>query len=276
MPAIRIPAHTAYNPAHRHHVQLIALPAFSDNYIWAVCKDGHAVVVDPGQAEPVRGLLEQHALSLDAILLTHHHHDHVGGVLELQHSYQPIIYGPAGERLPACDHRLAEGDAVVLPSVGLQLHVLDVPGHTAGHIAYHGTLAEQPVVFCGDTLFAAGCGRLFEGTAEQMHASLSKLASLHSDTLICCAHEYTLANLKWAIEVEPDNAALRQRVKAASDLREQSQPTLPSYLHQELETNPFLRADHPAVAAAAQHYEGKKLNSPVAVFASLREWKNNF
>jgi len=272
------PAATTYNPEKRNGLQLIAVPAFSDNYLWMVCQGDHAIVVDPGQAAPVQTILQQHQLQLDAILLTHHHHDHVGGVIQLIEATGAPVYGPAGETLPACDRRLAEGDSVSLPGVGLELQVLDVPGHTAGHIAYHGTLGpqRQPILFCGDTLFAAGCGRLFEGTPEQMVTSLTKLANLHSDTLVCCAHEYTLSNLKWALAVEPDNAALRNRWHAASTLRKQSQPTLPSTLQSELDTNPFLRTAQASICAAAADYAGKPLHDPIAVFATLREWKNNF
>jgi len=278
MPAKFAPAPTTYDTEKRDKIQLIAVPAFSDNYLWMVCKGDHAVVVDPGQAAPVQTILHQHKLKLDAILLTHHHNDHVGGVLELQQSTQATIYGPAHETLPACDHRMAEGDTLELPSVELSLHVLDVPGHTAGHIAYHGALGnqQQPILFCGDTLFAAGCGRLFEGTPEQMHESLGKLALLHPDTLVCCAHEYTLANLKWALVVEPDNKALQERWSAASLLRKQAQPTLPSHLQLELDTNPFLRTSQASVSAAAVRYAQQALDQPSAVFATLREWKNNF
>ncbi|HLR78206.1 MAG TPA: hydroxyacylglutathione hydrolase [Burkholderiaceae bacterium] len=278
MSAEFIPAPTVYDPAKRNTIQLIAVPAFSDNYLWMVCKGDHAIVVDPGQAAPIQTILQQHQLTLDAILLTHHHHDHVGGVAELKASTQATVYGPATEQLPACDRPMAEGDKVSLPGVDLALQVLDVPGHTAGHIAYHGTLGagQQPVLFCGDTLFAAGCGRLFEGSPEQMLASLTKLAALHSDTLVCCAHEYTLANLKWALAVEPDNAALRDRLHVASQLRASSRPTLPSTLQSELDTNPFLRTSQENVVAAAARHAGQSLDQPVAVFASLREWKNNF
>lgn len=272
------PAPTAYDPLKRDQIQLIAVPAFSDNYLWMVCKNDHAVVVDPGQAAPVQTILHQNQLTLDAILLTHHHHDHVGGVLALQQETQATIYGPANETLPACDHRMTEGDQITLPNTGLDLQVIDVPGHTAGHIAYHGVLGDQkqPVLFCGDTLFAVGCGRLFEGTAAQMLDSLSKLARLHPDTLVCCAHEYTLANIEWALAVEPDNLKLQDRQKVATQLRERLLPTLPSLLHLELDTNPFLRTSQASVSAAAAGYANQSLSSSTEVFATLREWKNNF
>ncbi|MFA5522217.1 MAG: hydroxyacylglutathione hydrolase [Castellaniella sp.] len=270
------PAPTGYDPA-RQGPQLIALPAFSDNYIWMVCHRGHAVVIDPGQAAPVSALLRAHDLVPEAILLTHHHHDHVGGVVALHEAFSAPVYGPASESLPLCDHRLAEGDRITLPRTGLQLSVLDVPGHTAGHIAYHGKLSSGvPVLFCGDTLFAAGCGRLFEGTPAQMHASLAKLAALPSDTLVCCAHEYTLGNLEWALAVEPDNTDLQQRHASVSGLRRQGLPSLPPTLQQELATNPFLRTAQAGVAAAAGRFAGRALPDDVAVFASLREWKNQF
>ncbi|NYT65751.1 hydroxyacylglutathione hydrolase [Alcaligenaceae bacterium] len=257
--------------------QLIPVPALNDNYIWMVCKGQHAVVIDPGVAAPVQAILDQHSLTLDAILLTHHHGDHVGGVTALQQRNGGVVYGPATETLPVCDIRVTEGDTVSLPNVGLHLQVIDIPGHTAGHVAYHGTLdGNPPLVFCGDTLFAAGCGRLFEGTPEQMTASLAKLAALPLDTLICCAHEYTLANLRWAMQVEPDNTALQKQWLSASQLRANHQPTLPTTLTTELATNPFLRTTAAPVVAAATAYAARPLDSSVAVFASLREWKNNF
>jgi hydroxyacylglutathione hydrolase len=257
--------------------KLIPVPAFTDNYIWIVCKDGHAIVVDPGESAPVEAVLNQHGLTLDAILLTHHHGDHVGGVLALQQRTNAPVYGPATESLPACDHPMRDGDTVQLPRVGLSLRVLDIPGHTAGHIAFFGQMdTGKPVVFCGDTLFAAGCGRLFEGSPSQMVTSLGKLSALPSDTLVCCGHEYTLANLRWALQVEPNNTALQQRWEAASQLREAGVPTLPSTIGAELSTNPFFRTSQVAVTDAASRHAGKRLDDTVAVFTSLREWKNNF
>lgn len=256
---------------------ILPIPAFSDNYIWLIRHGDHAAVVDPGQAEPVIDTLNRLGLSLKAILLTHHHNDHVGGVEALKQKYGCPVWGPAHETLPVCDIRLREGDRVECPDLGISLGVLDVPGHTAGHIAYTGQAGGQDcVLFSGDTLFAGGCGRLFEGTPAQMLDSLDKFKSLPLETGVFCGHEYTLSNLRWALAVESDNAILQDTFLHAQQLRANGQPTLPSTLGRERETNPFLRTRVDSVTASAARWAGKPLASPVDVFAALREWKNNF
>lgn len=253
------------------------IPALNDNYIWILHDQRSAVVVDPGVAEPVHAYLAQHALTLTGILLTHHHGDHVGGVKALHELGNVTVYGPASENLPYCDHRLREGDCVNLQALNLTLQVLDVPGHTAGHIAFHGDLPSgEHALFCGDTLFAAGCGRLFEGTPAQMVHSLGKLTALPPGTLVCCAHEYTLANIRWALQVEPGNTALQERFEQVSSLRANGTCTLPSTVQLELETNPFCRTSLATVVQAASSHSGRQLTAPEQVFACLREWKNNF
>jgi hydroxyacylglutathione hydrolase len=268
---------TAPAGGRERNAAVLPLPAFSDNYIWAIVHGDQAAVVDPGDAGPVLQFLEQQGLRLRAILLTHHHADHVGGVSELSRIGGITVYGPAHERLPRCDVPLTEGDRVTLPELDLDLTVLDVPGHTAGHIAYAGRAAGvEPVLFCGDTLFAGGCGRLFEGTPTQMLDSLEKFSVLPPDTKVFCAHEYTLANLRWALAVEPANRTLQQWYQRAQQLRAAGIPTLPSTIGQERATNPFLRTQQPDVARAAASWAGRGQDTPVEVFASLREWKNDF
>lgn len=257
-------------------MKLLPLPAFADNYIWMLQSAQGAVVVDPGDAQPVLAALAGTGLPLQAILVTHHHGDHVGGVRELREATGAQVYGPAREAIPQPAVPLAGGAG--LSVLGLQLQVLDVPGHTGGHIAYYcPDAAGAPLLFCGDTLFSGGCGRLFEGTPAQMLASLERLAQLPGDTRVCCAHEYTLSNLKFARAVEPCNAALLQHQRHCEQLRAQDRPTLPSRLALELEINPFLRTRVPDVAQAACRFDARvDPASPVAVFTALRQWKNEF
>ncbi len=255
---------------------IIPIGAFSDNYIWLLRKGAHAVVVDPGDAAPVLAYLDREGLRLAGILNTHHHGDHVGGNAELLRRFDVPVYGPARETIPGGTHPLLDGASVHLDALGITLTVLDVPGHTAGHIAYAGEAAGVPVAFVGDTLFAGGCGRLFEGSPADMLASLARLAALPGPTQIYCAHEYTLANLRFAVAVEPGNAALVARQAVEQGKRDRAEPTVPSTLDLELATNPFLRVAIPQVAAAARARAGTGLASPVDVFAALREWKNVF
>lgn len=233
-----------------------------------------ALVVDPGDAAPVLEAIEARGLTLTAILVTHHHADHVGGIEELLPRLHGEVHGPAGEAIPCCSRALQGGDAVTWN--GLRFEVIDVPGHTAGHIAYWSEVpGETPLLFCGDTLFSGGCGRLFEGTAAQMHASLQRLATLPDATRVCCAHEYTLANLRFACEVEPGNPELRAFRLHCEQLRKDGRQTLPGSIGQEIKINPFMRCEQPEVRASARA-QGAASDDAVAVFAALRQWKNNY
>lgn len=245
------------------------IPAFKDNYIWLLHRARRAFVVDPGEAAPVVARLEADGLTLDGILITHHHADHQGGVAELTARYPVPVFAPAAESITGRSHPLSGGESIDV--LGYPVRVLAVPGHTRGHIAY---LAGDRL-FCGDTLFGAGCGRLFEGTPAQMAASLDCIAALPPSTLIHCAHEYTEANLRFAQAVEPDNPAVLERVARVAELRRHGCPSVPSTLADELATNPFLRCREPAVIAAARQH-GAADASPVGVFAAIRSWRNGF
>ena len=254
-------------------IQVNPVPAFKDNYIWLI---GHTdsrrvAMVDPGDARPVLDALQRQSLTPCAILLTHHHRDHVGGVTELLRHFDIPVYGPAHEPVPTITHPLREGDRVTLPEICLTLSVLDVPGHTRGAIAYYG----HGCLFCGDTLFTAGCGYLFEGTPPQMYHSLGKLAALAPETQVYCGHEYTLDNLSFARVVEPHNADIRARITEATRLRARNLPTVPAPLELELRTNPFLRCRTPVVTAAAENYAGRPLSTSAEVFAVVRRWKDD-
>jgi hydroxyacylglutathione hydrolase len=253
-------------------MKLIPIPAFNDNYIWMLHDTHQALVVDPGDAQPVREALAQHQLTLAAILVTHHHGDHTGGVDELRQDTGAKVFGPAREAMPEPLQRLQDGALVTL--LGLHFQVLDVPGHTAGHIAYFAEVpGDAPVLFCGDTLFSGGCGRLFEGTPAQMLTSLSRLAALPEATRVCCAHEYTLSSLRFALTVEPHNADTLAYQARAEQLRANQLPTLPSSIGLEKAVNPFLRSHIHSVALAVQQFDATA-QGPVGVFAALRAWKD--
>jgi hydroxyacylglutathione hydrolase len=256
-------------------LKVIPIPAFTDNYIWLLVNPTNHVcaIVDPGDAAPVIEYLKHHHTQPCAILITHHHHDHTGGIEALCHQFSGIeVYGPALDPVARIDHKLVEGDKVRLPALHLELTVLDIPGHTKGHIAYYG----EKMLFCGDTLFAAGCGRLFEGTAQQMVESLSKLANLPADTQVYCAHEYTAANLRFAAVVEPDNQDIAKRAAEVNILRENNAVTLPSQLSLEKLTNPFLRCNINSVVNSVRDKQSIASTDLVSIFQALRAWKDNF
>ncbi len=259
---------------HGSMLEFTPIPAFSDNYIWMIGSTSgpEIAVVDPGDAGPVLAAIADRGLALVAILLTHHHGDHVGGVAEILARHRAPVFGPVREPIDCVDHPVRGDDVVHLSGLDLYLRVVDVPGHTAGHVAYAGS----GFAMVGDTLFAGGCGRVFEGTMEQMFESVSLLAALPPGTLFYCAHEYTLANLRFALAVEPENRALQRRLEEATSLRADNRPTVPSVLADELATNPFLRCAQPHVAAAAEAHAGHPLSSPAEVFAVIRGWKDGW
>lgn len=254
---------------------LFPVPAFSDNYIWVLHDGQRALVVDPGESDGVSRWLAAQGLVLETILVTHHHPDHTGGVAALRDATGARVVGPAREVIP--EPLLRVGSADVVQALGLDWTVIEVPGHTAGHIAFYcPDMDGQPLLFCGDTLFSGGCGRLFEGTPAQMLDSLTRLAELPGQTRVCCTHEYTLSNLRFALAVEPGNTDLQQYAKRCQDLRQGNLPTLPSSIALERQINPFLRTMVPEVAHAAQNHAPDTGPDAVSVLAALREWKNNF
>lgn len=251
-----------------------AINAFQDNYIWLIEAEhsSQVLIVDPGDATPVINALKERGLTPAAILITHHHHDHVGGIAALLSQFNAPVYGPVSENIPHRTHPVAEGDTIDLGEGFPSITVLDTPGHTAGHICYF----TENKLFCGDTMFAAGCGRLLGGTAEDLFASLQRLKQLPAETEIYCAHEYTQANLRFAAAVDSSNPDLKARIEQVSRLRAAEHATVPSLMVDELATNPFLRSDQAAIKKAAELHAGRPLETSQAVFTCLRSWKDNF
>lgn len=255
-------------------MKIFPIPAFQDNYIWIVHNELHAIVIDPGDASPVCDYLDQHHLKLKAILITHHHRDHIGGIEDLFELYNTPVYGPRHEKIPCMSHPLGEGDTVEINELNFRMNVIDIPGHTLGHIAY----LWNGGMFCGDTLFTCGCGKLFEGTAAQLHHSLQRLASQPDETLIYCTHEYTEENIRFAVICESGNSQLRQRERDTHVIRSQDKPTLPSTIKIEKATNPFLRCTEPEIIHNIEQQFGLKLPvaDELAAFTALRKWRDLF
>lgn len=253
-------------------VNIEAIPAFSDNYIWLISGQGRdCAIVDPGDHRPVLKRLQKLKLNLKHILLTHHHADHIGGVPGLLHEFPASVHGPVDDRIPGQVNRLGEGDVLHIPELGLNFSIIEIPGHTSSHIAFYG----DGLLFCGDTLFSIGCGRLFEGSPAQMQKSLDKLAALPAETVVYCAHEYTESNCRFALEVEPDNPVLKTRAKQVAEARRRGENTLPSVLGEELAANPFLRTRKPGVVgAAARRTSG--ISPGAETLAVIRDWKDRF
>jgi len=262
-------------------VNITPIKAFSDNYIWAITNKQVATLVDPGDASVCIEFLEKNTLTLTSILITHHHSDHTGGINQLvdycqQKKWSLTVYGPANENIPQCDVKLNENDLVVLDELNINFRIIDLPGHTAGHIAYFATDHVMPILFCGDTLFSAGCGRLFEGSPEQMLNSLTKLANLPENTQVYCTHEYTQANLAFALTVEPNNQALVTYNKKVNELRSKGYATIPSTIELEKQINPFLRCYKQSVQASAQQFATDSNGTPQDTFTTIRRWKDQF
>jgi len=258
-------------------LEVTPIKAFHDNYFWLFRQPDskECGIVDPGDAEPVLRHLQDNGLTLSVILITHHHADHTGGIQRLLQHYDVPIYGPDSPDIPAITQTLSEGDTIKV--LGTSFRIYEIPGHTLDHIAYFAdSNMNEPVLFCGDTLFAGGCGRVFEGTHSMMHTSLQKLAGLASDSKVYCAHEYTLANLAFAKAVSPNNSILADRIHREQSKRERDIPTVPTSIGEELATNPFLRCAEMEVIEAASQQAGRNINKPEEVFAAIRSWKDSF
>lgn len=266
-------------------VNIQAIPAFNDNYIWALTHKNNALkpelngvaLVDPGDAKACIDYIEKNGLKLTDILITHHHADHVGGIEALlgyakNANWQVTVYGPKNEKIPCCDVKLVENDTVTLADLDVSYTVQDLPGHTLGHISYFNNQA----VFCGDTLFSGGCGRVFEGTFEQMHTALNKLSRLPESTLVYCAHEYTQANLNFALAVDKDNTALNQYANEVQQLRNANKATIPTSIGREKAINPFLRCHTSSVQNSAKVFDNKELVNTLETFSAIRRWKDQF
>ena len=254
--------------------KILAIPALNDNYIWTIVhlKKQSAIIIDPGAANPILDMLAQQDLTLTAILITHHHWDHTQGILGILEKYLVPVYGPAEDMIPFCDHPINGGDHLILSSLGLTFNILAIPGHTLGHIAYYG----HQWVFTGDTLFSGGCGRIFEGSPDQLYRSLLKLTALPSNTQIYCGHEYTEKNLEFAQMVNPNNHKLKKRIAEIQQQINQNLPTLPSTLQLELDTNPFLRCHEKDIQQSLEEHYGYPFANTIAVFKALRQWKDEF
>lgn len=265
-------------PENADEVVVVPIPALRDNYIWLLRRGRWAAVVDPGESAPVFDYLACHGLELVAILVTHHHADHVGGIAGLREGFPKArVYGPAKEAVVGVTHLLGEGERLELPEMDVSFQVLEVSGHTRGHVAYYEpNLSGVAGLFCGDVLFSAGCGRLFEGSPEQMQHALARLRALPAETRIYCAHEYTEANLRFAQRVEPANPSISEYAARVAHLRTAGLPSLPTTLATECRINPFLRWDSPCIQAAAEQYLGHAVVGAVAVFAAIRAWRNDF
>lgn len=253
-------------------MKITAIPAYRDNYVWAIHDDQSAILVDPGEAAPILAWLEARQRLPVAILVTHHHADHVGGIREIIARHAIPVYGPAHEAIPGRTHPLQGGESLRIAGIDATFQVLATPGHTLGHLCYLG----HDSLFCGDTLFSCGCGRLFEGTPAQMHEALGRIKALPPETRIYCAHEYTLENIEFAMRVEPDNPALRLRLAEALALRERNRPTLPVDLGTEIATNPFLRCEESRVIVAASQHAGRPLLPGLMAFTAVRAWRDEY